>query len=96
MSKISKYRPKLEASLKKLNDVSMEIESVTTEHDLSDLEREVLMSKVDELSRKLKASVKKTPEKFEVEWGDPEPEEKKSRGFEKPSADKENTSSIPS
>jgi hypothetical protein len=70
MSKPTRHRSKLEAALKKLNDVALDIEAVTTEIELSEAEADVLSTSVDALVRKVKAAVRKSPEKFEIEWGD--------------------------
>jgi chromosome segregation ATPase len=70
MSKSKRYREKLTAALKKLSDVSADIESVTTEFDLTEKEVEILSSNVDTLVRKLKSAVRKKPEKLVVLWED--------------------------
>lgn len=65
----AKYRSKLEAALKKLNDVSTDIEAVTTEFELPDTDADVLSNSVDSLVRKVKAAVRKKPETFAIQWG---------------------------
>lgn len=81
MSKANnRYRSKLEAALKKLNDVATDIEAVTTEFELPDADADVLSSSVDSLIRKVKAAVRKKPETFEIQWG--ATEERPSSGFQ--------------
>jgi hypothetical protein len=71
-----KYREKLQASIKKISDVVKDIEILTMTTAISDSDRDIFTSGLDQQVRKIKQALRSDPLDMELDWGDESESEK--------------------